>query len=65
MIRYSFVGKKPNNKQNDEVEEYLRDKDFMKILLMALTYYIQGYHGDYCFNVIEEGGIKKIKVTLY
>lgn len=65
MIKYKIIGRKPNKSQNNEVEEYLRDKDFMKVLLLTLTYYIQGYHGDYGFSVQKEGDVNRITVTLY
>jgi len=65
MIRYSFTKKIPNPNQKEEVEDLLFNKDFLKVLLLATNYYIQGYHGDYAFTVTEEGKIKVITITVY
>ena len=65
MIKYKFIGKKPTEKQNDEIEYYLRNPEFIKVLLMAKTYYIQGFHADYSFTCIEDEQYKRITITIY
>lgn len=65
MVKYRFTDKKPNHKQRDEVEEHLRDRDFIKLLTMTKEYYIQGYNGDYGFKVIDTQGGIKVEIKLF
>jgi hypothetical protein len=65
MIKYKFVDKKPTKDQRDEIEFYLKNANFIKILLLANTYYIQGYFADYDFKSTKDEGITRITITIY
>ena len=64
MIKYKIEGK-ASKSQHDEVEEYLRDPTFMRLLKLTNNYYVQGYYGDYGFIGEYKLGNYVITVTLY
>lgn len=66
MIKYKFDNsKQPNTSQHDEVEKYLLDEEFMRVLRMTKSYYVQGFHGDYGFILELRGGKHYITITIY
>lgn len=65
MIKYKIINRKASRNQVDEIDELLRNKDFMQVLKCVKSYYIQGYQGDYGFILNEEGKDYIISVTIY
>ncbi|MCK9543809.1 MAG: hypothetical protein M0R03_17455 [Novosphingobium sp.] len=64
MIKYKF-NKRANASQQEEVEKYLLDEEFMRVLRLTKSYYIQGFHGDYGFILEMKGGHHYITITIY
>ena len=66
MIKYKFLGVKPvKPSQQDEVEEHLLDRDFLRVLRLTKSYYIQGFYGDYGFIYELKNGHEYITIKIY
>jgi len=65
MIKYKYVNRKPNKKEQEEILYYIHNKEFMEILIITGRYYIQGYHGDYEYVLQIENDTKFISIRIY
>jgi len=64
MIKYKFDSKATRS-QKDEIEKYLLDADFMRVLKLTNSYYLQGFYGDYGLIGEHKNGHYYITVTIY